>query len=337
MWYSVSCAFNLNHLFDNFPYEKIKFTCKECEAITNKRNRDVLVKRIFKECFKIVIQDIITNNVTFWLPTGSRKSCLKMQRFKDAAFRNLRRSGKWLDVDFLKSDFSGYQIGFFMYGNRTSRNKYVYLNSKYKNQITENTNNGMNYGDSMYDKKTSDYYDVVHSLFPDISITDIKRIINFGWRSYYLHNSYGGDVFIQDKDIWCYTGFLKKDGLRHFYYYIKKTCVKLRVLYKRYKIKWDGYYYFALNNKAYDEYLNQRNKRGRPKKNFKFKNVFLYQILDECKLVESEKKYIFRIPYLATVNFRHYLPELITDKAELIIERNPINFQDILNNEYEFI
>ena len=65
----------------------------------------------------------------------------------------------------------------------------------------------------------------------------------------------------------------------------------------------------------------------------------LYQILDECKISESNKKYIFRIPYITKVNFKFYVQELITDKAELIITREPLKFKDILtyNNNYEIL
>ena len=140
MFYTTSCAFNLDHIFDNFQFKKLKVTCKECEIINNNPHRDVLVKKIFRECFKLVIEDIINNNATFWLPTGSRKSCLKMKRVQGNAFKNLRKAGKWKDVDFLKSNFIGHEIGFFMYGNRTPRTKNVYVSPNYKNKITENTN-----------------------------------------------------------------------------------------------------------------------------------------------------------------------------------------------------
>nr|DAR62396.1 MAG TPA: hypothetical protein [Bacteriophage sp.] len=43
-----------------------------------------------------------------------------------------------------------------------------------------------------------------------------------------------------------YIGFLKKDSIKYYKYYIKKLARKIRILYKRMKIKWDGYYYFAL-------------------------------------------------------------------------------------------
>lgn len=188
-------------------------------------------------------------------------------------------------------------------------------------------------------KTVKDYYEQLYQRFPNVPKKDIQRIVGYGWKSLYLHNSYGGDTFIQDRDLWCYIGHLKKDSIKYFHYYIRKLSVKLRVLYKRNKIQWDGYYYFALTNPQYQEYLNQKNKKGRPKKNFTFTNVFMYQILDECKIRESGKKYIFRIPYIDKVNFRFYIPKLITDKAELIIEREPLKFKDILvyENEYEYL
>ncbi len=188
-------------------------------------------------------------------------------------------------------------------------------------------------------KTIKDYYEELYEKFPQVSKKDIQRIISYGWKSLYLHNSYGGDTFIQDKELWCYIGHLKKDSIQYFLYYIKKLSVKLRVLYKRNKIQWDGYYYFALTDKQYNEYINQKNKRGRPKKNFTFTKVFMYQILDECKIKEFGKRYIFRIPYISKVNFKFYVPKLVTDKAELIITREPLKFKDILvyENKYDFL
>lgn len=188
-------------------------------------------------------------------------------------------------------------------------------------------------------KTIKDYYEQLYERFPGVPKKDIQRVLNYGWKSLYLHNSYGGDTFIQDKELWCYIGHLKKDSIQYFLYYIKKLSIKLRVLYKRNKIQWDGYYYFALTDQQYEEYIGQKNKRGRPKKNFTFNKVFMYQILDECKIREFGKKYIFRIPYISKINFKFYVPKLVTDKAELIITREPLKFKDILvhENKYDFL
>jgi hypothetical protein len=62
-------------------------------------------------------------------------------------------------------------------------------------------------------------------------------------------------------------------------------------------------------------------------------------LLEECKLKQFSRKYIFRIPYISTIKMDFYLKELITDKAELIITREPLKFKDILvsTNEYEIL
>ena len=57
----------------------------------------------------------------------------------------MRRAGKWRDINYLKSMFTGYQLGFFMYGKRTPRVKNIYVNKELRDKITNNTNNGMQY------------------------------------------------------------------------------------------------------------------------------------------------------------------------------------------------
>ena len=189
------------------------------------------------------------------------------------------------------------------------------------------------------DRTMKDYYEDMYQLFPDVPKEDIKRICNYGWKSLYLHNSYGGDTIITDKEFWSYIGFLKKDSIKWFLYYIKKLTIKLRVLYKRKHIPWDGYYYFALSETQYQKYLSQKKKRGCARKYFSFGNQFLYKILDECKIREYNRKYIFRIPYITDLGIRLYKRDLVSDKAELIIVRDTQKFKDILinNNDYEFI
>lgn len=188
-------------------------------------------------------------------------------------------------------------------------------------------------------KTIKDYYEQIYEMFPDVPKKDIKRILNYGWKSLYLHNSYGGDTIITDNNFWSYIGTLRKNSLRHYMYYIKKLTIKLRVLYKRNKIPWDGYYYFALTDNQYEHYLSQKNKRGRPKKIFEYGNQVLYKILDECKIQEYNRKYIFRIPYISDLGLSFYKTNLTSDKAELIIIRDTQKFKDILvsNNNYEFL
>lgn len=188
-------------------------------------------------------------------------------------------------------------------------------------------------------KTINDYYDLIQQKFPQVDIKDIQRILKFGWKSVYLHNSYGGDVSIRDQDLWCYIGYLKRDSLKYFNYYVKKLALKIRILYQRRKIPWDGYYYFARSENQYQDYLSQHNKKGRKRKKFTFENLKLYKILDECKVAEHNNPYIFRTSYPVELSNTLYYDKVTLDNCELIIERDPLKFKDILvtNNEYDIL
>ena len=102
-------------------------------------------------------------------------------------------------------------------------------------------------------------------------------------------------------------------------------------MFKRTKSKWDGYYYFARTEDQYLEFLSQK------KKKFKvFYNVNLYKLLEECKIKEHYKPYIFRLSEDKTARLEKLYPEIKTDKAELIIQRDPLKMQDILVSENKF-
>ena len=338
--YALGCSFNISDLFFNFPYKKLKLNCRDCLEITGDAHRSLLVKKIFRTSMKIVIQDIVERNVTFWLPlTGDKKCNMHMKRVSGKDFQKLRQAGKWDDIDIVNSNFSGYEIGFYMLGKRTPRVKTVYVNKQTREAISRYTNIGKQYGDGNIDTKISDYYPQIYKQFPKVPQEDIKRILTFAWKSAYLHNSYGGDLLISGDSMWYYIGNLRKSSLQHFHYYIRKLTVKLRVLYKRKKIDWDGYYYFALSDSQYSNYISQKNKKGRPRKNFNFGSVYLYQILDECKINEHYKRYIFRVPFIARVKQKFFIKELISKDAELIITREPLKFKDILihENKYEVL
>lgn len=188
----------------------------------------------------------------------------------------------------------------------------------------------------MIQKTIQDYYEAIATEYPEIPIQDIKRILQYGWKSLYLHNSYGGDVLLHRKDFWFYSGRLMNNSIKYFDYYAKKMKIKLRVLYKRKKIKWDGYYYFALTQKQYEDYLSQKNHRGRPRKIFNFGNIVLYKIYDECNIIEHGNIAIFRVKVKYEKGFTIYEENFKTGDSELILLREPLKFEDILLSKYEY-
>lgn len=148
MNYATGCAFNLDEILINLDKSKLNMTSDLCEKINGDRHKNTLIKQICLEGIKLVLDDIIHNNTTFELPTGSaRKTQMRMGRFKDEEFAKVRRNGKFTDVDFLTSNFSGYQIILEMFykSGRPPRTKKVYVDRTRRDKITEYTNNGKQY------------------------------------------------------------------------------------------------------------------------------------------------------------------------------------------------
>lgn len=339
MNYALGYAFNLTDLFENFKSSNLIIDCVSLVRLYNEPHKKKLAIRMFKDCVKLVINDIIENDVEFQLPTGSRKSSLIMQSYSDDQFKKARKNGAFKDVDFLSSLFTGYQLMFYMYGyNRTIRSKRVYLNPSLRDRITQLTNEGKAYSGIVI-KTINDYYLPIKRLYPWIPDKDIIKILKFGWKSFYLHNSYGGDVLIRDNTFWLYSGNLNRDSIKHYHYYVRKLCLKIRVLAHRRKYVWDGYYYFALTDAQFDNYQKQINKRGRPRKIFKFGNIVAYKLLDECKINEHSSRYIFKVDLKYDFGFKYFIKDFKSDNAKLIIERNPQKLKDILvdNNDYEIL
>ena len=185
-------------------------------------------------------------------------------------------------------------------------------------------------------KKVQDYYQELFELYPDIPKRDIQRIMQFGLKSFLLHNNYGGDVLINSPTMWLYCGKLMKDSIRYFEYYRRKMIIKIRINHKRLNIPWDGYYYFGLTQNQYDNYMQQKNKKGRPKKHFKFGNIVLYKYFDECNLRNSGAVAIFKITFNTDLGLSLYKPNFESDKAELMLEREPLTFKDILASNYKY-
>ena len=64
MNYATGCAFNLDEIFHNLDRKKLKFNYKQCRKLINSNDKNDLIKRIFLDNVKMILDDIIDNNVT---------------------------------------------------------------------------------------------------------------------------------------------------------------------------------------------------------------------------------------------------------------------------------
>lgn len=189
----------------------------------------------------------------------------------------------------------------------------------------------------MITKTIKDYEDAICEKFPQIRKSDIQKILKFGWKQIYLCNSYGGDVIIADDDFYFYSGKGLKDPLKHFYYYRKKLITKIMVMYKRRKIKWDGYYYFACTNPQQERVEEQR---SRGCKIINYGNQIFYQNYDECRIKEWNRRYIYRFKSMVNFGRTYYLPNFRSSDVEFYEYRPSIKFDGVsvaIKGNYKYI
>ena len=177
----------------------------------------------------------------------------------------------------------------------------------------------------------NDYVDDVWREYPDLSREEVKRILVYGWKMILQYTGRSNDVYVFSKDIFMFIGKIPLDALRAFTIYCNKLAHRINFMFHRLKIQWDGYYYFALSERDYLDYLSQSKKRIKT-----FKNIRLYKILEECKVKEHMKQYIFRLNEDKTAWDTKFYKEIKTKNAELIIQRDCLNMKDVMTSENKF-
>ena len=147
MNYAVGHSFQIKDIFQNFPVRKLKLTTEECRKLYPDGSKRDFAASIFMDSVEMVVNDIIDDNVHFKFPVlGSTQAYLYMKRTSGKKFKKAFKNGKWNDIDFIMSDFNGYQLSLKMESNkRLPREKTVYLPTKYKHRITDNVNSGIQY------------------------------------------------------------------------------------------------------------------------------------------------------------------------------------------------
>ena len=179
--------------------------------------------------------------------------------------------------------------------------------------------------------KINDYVDAVWEEHQDLTKDEIKRILVYGWKMILQYVSFGNDVSIISNKFFFFIGSIPISALSTFNTYCYKLSKRIQYMFRRTKSKWDGYYYFARTEKQYLDYLSQNRKKYKV-----FQNVKLYKLLEECKIKEHSSQYIFRLSEDKTNWLQKFYPEIKTDKAELIIQRDPLKMQDLLVSENKF-
>jgi hypothetical protein len=145
--FAMGHTFSTKEIFHNFPIEKLKMDYDTVKSIYSDGDKRALSASIFTKGMQLIVEDIIENNVHFLLPTlGSSEAYLYMKKTSGNSFKRAVKNGKWRDVDFLTSNFTGYQLALSVKSpKRPEKEKSIYLDYKHKDRITELTNEGKRY------------------------------------------------------------------------------------------------------------------------------------------------------------------------------------------------
>lgn len=138
--YALSAA----DLFSKFNINKISTHFSILKKFYKTREKKEMAVKIFIYGIYLIILDIIENNVTFVLPTVKRGQ-IQMGQMSGSNFTKAWKNGKFNDIDFIKTNNTGYFLEFRFQKNGWFKKKHIYLNSSLKKKIAENANNGMKY------------------------------------------------------------------------------------------------------------------------------------------------------------------------------------------------
>ena len=58
-----------------------------------------------------------------------------MRKISGDTFMKLRKAGKWKNIDFLKSNFTGYMLCLYMFRNGLRKRKNIYVNKELRDKI----------------------------------------------------------------------------------------------------------------------------------------------------------------------------------------------------------
>ena len=142
-------------------YTKYCFTARELYETTNPskwnvtdvlaqsnsiRDRFTLCGYVLVYLFYLIFLDIIKNNVTFEFPmTGGYGASIYVKCFQDEEFTTTYSSGKFSGIDFLASEFKGYQLYYQWRCYKKIREKPIYISNNLKDWFYNKINNGKQY------------------------------------------------------------------------------------------------------------------------------------------------------------------------------------------------
>ena len=143
--YKTGYCFNTRELYDPINPAKWNITMDFAKEQGFSSHRS-LCGHVLCYLLYLIILDIIENNVTFELPlVGNKEARIYVKCFQDDDFMRMYAGGKFLGIDFIASEYKGYQIHYQWKRGHFYKEKPIYISHTIKDWFYYKINKGKQY------------------------------------------------------------------------------------------------------------------------------------------------------------------------------------------------
>lgn len=246
----------------------------------------------FKYCIGLIMNKVIDDKVRFKIPVRA-EAYIDFEVVSGEKFKEHRNNGRFKEIDFVNSDFTGYAIRYYFQAKAYQKSYQVYLGGDLKKKFLGKINSGENFY-SIKDITINDFLEDVHKKFPELTFIEVKNLLLHGFRRLHSAMKYGCAITINTtKYINCYIyiGGITLTPEKQIKEYSIRRDRKLRKIEQWKKLDFDGYYFIGLNPVGLERWV-ELNKKSRtivkfqnviPRKiqkelYYKYKHVFIFKV-----------------------------------------------------------
>lgn len=292
----------------------------------------------FKHCFALIINKMLDDKIRFKIPVNS-EAYIDFEIVNGDKFIEHRQNGRFSEVDFVESDFTGYFLNYYFKAKAYQKVIPIYLGGEMKSKFLKGVNSGVKYY-TIKDLTINDVIDEVAERFVEIPKTELKNIILHGFRRMHSAIKFGCAISITTRRTMPCVAFIGKLSLVpeiQIKQYSIRRDRKLRKIEGWKKTPFDGYYYIGLNPTAFEKWCDD-NKVSRVIVNFN--NVIPRKIKEEL-YYKAKHLHIFRFKLKEFKGWAYWADNLKIRDLEYLGEANEHKFTPIdkswkeLRKEYE--
>ena len=281
----------------------------------------------FKYCFNLILNRIIDDKVRFKIPV-STEAYIDFEIVSGDKFISQKQNGRFSEIDFIESDFTGYFINYFYKTKAYQKAMPIYLGGELKKKFIFGINSGIKYY-TIKDITIDDFIDEVHQKFNYLTRNEVSKLLHHGFRRMHSAIKFGCAISLISRkfDLLAYIGSLSLVPEKQIKEYSIRRDRKLRKIEGWKKTPFDGYYYIGLSESLLEQWIKDNTKS---RSLTKFYNVIPRKIKEEL-YYKSNHVYIFRFKRKKFKGWAYWADEEIVRNLEYLGEA--INREFILSNK----